>query len=155
MKLTIIKDDGAVYKDNVCYSDLSLPTIPSDVHALQWDNDKGSIEFVDNIKPNEQITQLPSWANDALTAWQQAYDEAHQPPSPPTVEQNKKTAILLLQQTDWTQIPSVSDSALSNPYLANKNAFDTYRNSVRQYALNPVAGDIVWPSMPQEVWTTV
>jgi hypothetical protein len=74
MKLTIIKNDGAVYKDNVSYADLSLPTVPSDVHALQWNNDKGHIEFIDNIKTNETITDLPSWANDALTAWQTAYE---------------------------------------------------------------------------------
>lgn len=74
MKLTIIKVDGAVYKDEKSYSNLSLPTVPSDVHALQWNTDKGHIEFVDNVKPNEEITELPSWANNALTAWQQAYD---------------------------------------------------------------------------------
>ena len=74
MKLTIIKNDGAVYKDNVSYDNLSLSTIPNDVHALQWNNDKGHIEFVDNVKANEAITELPSWANDALTAWQTAYD---------------------------------------------------------------------------------
>lgn len=78
MKLTIIKNDGAVYKDNVSYSNLSLPTIPSNVHALQWNNDKGHIEFVDNVKANEAITELPSWANDALTAWQTAYDAEQQ-----------------------------------------------------------------------------
>jgi len=74
MKLTIIKDDGAVYKDSVSYANLSLPTIPNNVHALQWNNSTGHIEFVDNIKANEAITELPSWANDALTAWQIAYD---------------------------------------------------------------------------------
>jgi hypothetical protein len=74
MKLTIIKDDGAVYKDSVSYADLSLPTIPSDVHALQWNNDKGHIEFVDNVKANETITELPSWANGALIVWQTAYE---------------------------------------------------------------------------------
>jgi hypothetical protein len=74
MKLTIIKDDGSVYKDNVSYSNLSLPTVPSDVHALQWNDAVGHIEFVDNVKANETITELPSWANDALTAWQTAYD---------------------------------------------------------------------------------
>ena len=74
MKLTIIKNDGAVYKDSVHYADLSLPTIPSDVHALQWNDSVGHIEFVDNVKVNEAITELPSWANDALTAWQTAYD---------------------------------------------------------------------------------
>ena len=74
MKLTIIKDDGAVYKDNKSYLKLSLPTIPNDVHALQWNESTGHIEFVDNVKANEAITELPSWANDALTAWQTAYD---------------------------------------------------------------------------------
>jgi hypothetical protein len=75
MKLTIIKDDGAVYKDNnKVYYDLSLTTIPSDVHALQWNDSVGHIEFVNNVKVNEIITELPSWANDALTAWQTAYD---------------------------------------------------------------------------------
>ena len=74
MKLTIIKNDGAVYNDNVSYANLSLPTIPTDVHALQWNNDKGHIEFIDNVKANETITELPSWANDALTAWQTVYE---------------------------------------------------------------------------------
>lgn len=74
MKLTIIKNDGAVYKDSVSYSDLSLPTVPSDVHALQWNESTGHIEFVDNVKANEAITELPSWANDALTSWQTAYE---------------------------------------------------------------------------------
>ena len=74
MKLTIIKNDGAVYKDNVSYSNLSLLTVPNDVHALQWNQSTGHIEFVDNVKANETITELPSWANDALTAWQTAYD---------------------------------------------------------------------------------
>jgi hypothetical protein len=78
MKLTIIKDDGAVYKDGKIYSNLSLPTIPSDVHALQWNNDKGHVEFVNNVKVNEEITELPSWANDALTAWQTANDLENQ-----------------------------------------------------------------------------
>jgi hypothetical protein len=74
MKLTIIKDDGAVYKDNVSFAELSLPTIPSDVHALQWKDSVGHIEFTNNVKVNELITELPSWANDAITVWQTAYD---------------------------------------------------------------------------------
>ena len=74
MKLTIIKADGAVYKDNVSYSSLSLPTIPSDVHALQWNSNKGHIEFINNVKTNEEIIELPLWANDALIEWETAYD---------------------------------------------------------------------------------
>ncbi len=152
MLLTIIPIDGSVKKDGVGYIDLDLSScgIPSNVRALQWQETKGWLEFWD--QQNENITSLPSWVDCCLTKW----DEANNPPLyVPTAEDNKQTAIELLQQTDWTQIPSVSDPALSNPYLANKNAFDVYRNSVRQYALNPVAGDITWPSLPQEVWTTV
>jgi len=74
MKLTIIKDDGAVYKDGKSYAGLDLNQIPSDVHALQWNNGSGHIEFVNNIKVNENINEIPSWANDALSAWQIAYD---------------------------------------------------------------------------------
>jgi hypothetical protein len=74
MKLTIIKDDGSVYKDDKVYYKLPLTTAPSDVHALQWNDSVGHIEFVDNVKINEAITELPSWANDALTAWQTAYN---------------------------------------------------------------------------------
>lgn len=74
MKLTIIKNDGAVYKDGLSYANLDLSQMPSDVHALQWDTDKGHIEFVNNVKANEEITDLPLWANDALEKWQIAYN---------------------------------------------------------------------------------
>jgi hypothetical protein len=153
MQLTIIPIDGNVKKDGVGYIalDLSSCAIPSNIRALQWQETKGWIEFWD--EQNEDITELPSWVDCCLAVWTVANTPV--PPSPPTAQENKQTAINLLQQTDWTQIPSVSDPALSNPYLANKYAFDVYRNSVRQYALNPVAGNIDWPIIPQEVWTTV
>jgi hypothetical protein len=153
MLLTIIPVDGAVKKDEVGYIDLDLSScaIPSNVRALQWQETSGCLEFWD--KQNEDITALPSWTDCCLAVWTVANTPV--PPSPPTAEENKQTAVTLLQQTDWTQIPSVSDPALSNPYLANKNAFDIYRNAVRQYALNPVAGNITWPTIPEEVWTAV
>jgi len=76
-------------------------------------------------------------------------------PPPPTAEENKQSAMAKLQNTDWTAIPDVGDSTKSNPYLSNVQDFVTYRNAVRQYAINPVAGDITWPTKPTEVWTTV
>ena len=76
MKLTIIPVDGAVYKDGYSYSGLDLSTAPSNVHALQWKDTKGWIEFTDNddgTKPqNETITELPSWANACVTKWDEA-----------------------------------------------------------------------------------
>lgn len=87
--------------------------------------------------------------------WENVTGSWPPPPSPPTADENKQIATSLLQQTDWTQIPSVSDPALSNPYLSNKLAFDEYRNSVRQYAVYPEAGDITWPTVPTENWVRV
>lgn len=109
MKLTIIKNDGAVYKDEKSYLDLSLPTIPTDVHALQWNNDKGHIEFTDNSKLNEQITELPSWANDALTVWQQAYVEEQAAILAAEEEarlEAEQDAILAAEQATQNQTPS-------------------------------------------------
>jgi hypothetical protein len=153
MKLTIIPVDGNVTKDGVGYINLDLSScaIPPNVRALQWKETLGWLEFWDVA--NQDITALPSWVDCCLTKWTEANTPV--PPSPPTEEQNKQTAISLLQQTDWTTIPDVSDPTKSNPYLSNVNDFVTYRNSVRQYAINPVAGDITWPTLPQEVWTTV
>ena len=153
MKLTIIPVDGNVKKNGVGYLklDLSSCAIPSNVRVLQWEETSGWLEFWD--KQNEDITELPSWTNCCLAAWTVANTPV--PPSPSTAEDNKNTAVNLLQKTDWTTIPDVSDPTKSNPYLANANDFVTYRNAVRQYAINPVAGDITWPTLPQEVWTTV
>jgi hypothetical protein len=153
MKLTIIPADGSVGEDGKFYLGLNLSScnIPADVHALQWQDTAGWIEY-DTTIPNETITELPAWANCCMTKW----TEANNPPVvPPTAEQNKKTAVNNLKDTDWTTIPDVSDPTKSNPYLSNVQDFVTYRNAVRQYAINPVAGDINWPAVPQEVWTTV
>ena len=153
MRLTIIPVDGNVTKDGVGYLklDLSSCAIPSNVRVLQWKETSGWLEFWD--QQNEDITSLPSWVDCCLALWTEANTPI--PPSPPTAEDNKQKAIQLLKQTDWTTIPDVSDPTKSNPYLSNASDFVTYRNSVRQYALNPVAGDITWPTAPQEVWTAV
>jgi len=62
MKLTIIVDDNAVYKNTVSFSPVDLSTVPSNVHALQFDTttNTGHIEFKDAL--NQVITTLPDWA---------------------------------------------------------------------------------------------
>ena len=155
MKLTIIPADGSVGEDGKFYLELDLSScnIPADIHALQWQDTAGWIEFNTPIE-NQPITELPAWANCCMTKWDAA-NQPPPPPPPPTAEQNKQTASGKLSATDWTTIPDVGDSTKSNPYLSNVQDFVTYRNAVRQYAINPVAGDINWPTLPQEVWTTV
>jgi hypothetical protein len=62
MKLTIIVDDQAVYKNKVSFSPVDLSATPSNVHALQFDTETGTghIEFKD--APNQEITSLPDWS---------------------------------------------------------------------------------------------
>ena len=77
MRLTIIRIDGAVYKDGLSYVGLSLSTVPEDVHALQWYDTHGEIEFVGAIQPNQPIQELPVWALDAVALWDAANVEAN------------------------------------------------------------------------------
>jgi hypothetical protein len=86
MKLTIIPSDGAVYENNVCYSGLTWEGTPADVHALQWLDDAGWIEYNDGAV-NEDITVLPQWADNAMAAWTVANTPVPPPPpTPPTAE---------------------------------------------------------------------
>ena len=154
MKLTIIPVDGSVGENEVFYNNLDLSScaIPANVHALQWQDTAGWIEYNSPI-PNEPITELPAWANCCMTKWTEANTPV--PPQPPTAEQNKSTAASKLTATDWTTIPDVANPAMSNPYLSNVQDFVVYRNAVRQYAVYPVAGVIDWPAVPQEVWVKI
>ena len=155
MKLTIITSDKSVGENDKFYNNLDLNScnIPADVHALQWQDTAGWIEYNSPLTENQPITELPAWANCCMVKWTEANTPT--PPKPPTALQNKMTAVDKLQETDWATIPDVSDPSKSNPYLNNAQDFVVYRNAVRQYAINPVAGNINWPSLPQEVWATV
>jgi hypothetical protein len=80
MRLTIIPSDSAVYENGVCYSGLTWEGTPTNVHALQWDDVSGWIEFNDGSL-NEPIDVLPEWAINAEAAWTAANNP---PPEPPT-----------------------------------------------------------------------
>lgn len=73
MRLTIIRADGAVYKDSLPYTGLDLSNIPANVHALQWYETEGEIEFNGRPKPqNELISELPDWAITCVNKWDEA-----------------------------------------------------------------------------------
>lgn len=87
MRLTIVPSDGTVIVDgNAKFQplDLSGCAIPSDVHALQWFDTRGWIEFSDDNDPftpkpeNQDIYSLPDWANACVAVW-----DAWTPPAPP------------------------------------------------------------------------
>ena len=73
MRITIIAEDKAVYKDGECLEGLNIPMVPSDIHALQWNGTTGVIEYVADEngvrKQNEKIIELPDWVISAVTVW--------------------------------------------------------------------------------------
>ena len=88
MRLTIIPSDGFVNVDgNPKFQplDISGCDIPADVHALQWYETRGWVEFRDDNDPftpkpaNQDITELPVWANNCVQVWTDW--------TPPVVEQ--------------------------------------------------------------------
>jgi len=100
MKLTIIRADGAVYKDGVSYSRLDLSSVPSNVHALQFNTvfNAGWIEFVQEnefvSKPaNETIISLPEWATAAMTKWDEAKATAEAAAAQPRQAQPQNTGM--------------------------------------------------------------
>lgn len=147
MRLTIIPADKAVYIDNVVYSPLLMESVPLNVHALQWFDVNGWIEFNDG-SANEEITILPEWATTCIQEWEVANYE-HEHPPPPTPEELiyncKMTALGKLYQTDYSELPDVK------AILINAAEFTVYRAQIRSLYLNPVA-DPVWPVLPHAQW---
>lgn len=80
MKLTIVPSDEIVYVDGRSHTGLSMEGVPVDVHALQWRDTSGWVEFteaLDGTKPaNQTISELPQWALDLIPLWQAAEDAA-------------------------------------------------------------------------------
>jgi hypothetical protein len=73
-RVTIIVDDSAVYLDTGVLTDLDFSQcgIPEDVHALQWLDDKGHVEFRGQFAHNEPITALPEWSINCIAKWEEA-----------------------------------------------------------------------------------
>jgi cupin superfamily acireductone dioxygenase involved in methionine salvage len=146
MRLTIVIPDGAVYENGVSYSHLTWSGTPANVHALQWfDTNTGWIEFNDG-SPQLDINSLPEWADNAMAAWTAANTPI--PPAPPTPEEiqasNKEAAEILLNESDFTQLPDVN--------LANKQDWADYRAQVREIAKNPPTTPVVFPIAPPLIW---
>jgi hypothetical protein len=76
----------------------------------------------------------------------------HLPQVTPTADQNKTKAEKLLSDTDWVNQPDVVNPSV-NPHLLNPADFISYRAALRSIAVNPQAGDLVWPEKPQEQWS--
>jgi len=65
---------------------------------------------------------------------------------------NKEKAKALLLLSDWTELPSVTDSSLDPLHLTNLAEFITYRNTLRAIAVTKPTGTVAFPVYPLRVW---
>jgi hypothetical protein len=105
------------------------------------------VEFAESqgwVSCPEEVSQGWTYVNDVFM-----------PPTPyvPSADDNKATAVNLLQATDWTSIPDVADPALSDPHLTNQAEFFAYRSALRAIAVSPTEGNLDWPTKPKEQWS--
>jgi hypothetical protein len=77
MKLTIIPSDNTVYIDERCYFDIDMSWISNidgkKIHAVQWLDDEGEIEFVGSDQ-NLKITTLGVFEK-AVDLWNEKKEE--------------------------------------------------------------------------------
>jgi len=64
---------------------------------------------------------------------------------------NKSRAEQLLAQSDWVEVPSVTNTA-NSVHLTNAADFLTYRNALRTIAVKPTF-DATFPTLPEEKWS--
>ena len=129
MRLTIIKEDKYVVKDGEGYEVESLDYIDANINAIQWDNDKGEVEYLDGTE-NLAITDITPY-NQCLTDWNTAktkYEDSIKEQALTDADFEKlfrHNRNLMLTESDWTQI---NDSPLND---AKKEEWRVYRQALR------------------------
>ena len=66
---------------------------------------------------------------------------------------NKAQAVSLLVATDWSELPSVTNTG-NTPHLVNAAEFASYRNIIRAIAVSPPDATVNWPTVPTEQWSS-
>ena len=112
MRLTVVPSDKIIIKDGKEYKVTDLSYLDSNIHAIQWYDDKGEIEYVDGTS-NLEITDITPY-NQCVTDWEAAKTKEAEA-NVYTAEQWEKwfrdIRNELLTDSDWTQ---VSDNQLSD-----------------------------------------
>lgn len=126
MRLTVVPSDKIIIKDGKEYKVTDLSYLDSNIHAIQWYDDKGEIEYVDGTS-NLAITDITPY-NQCVTDWEAAKTKEAEA-NVYTDEQWQKwfreIRDELLADSDWTQI---SDNKLSD---SKKTEWQTYRQKLR------------------------
>jgi hypothetical protein len=139
MKLTIIPEDGVIGIDGefLLKVQQNLDWIPADVHAVQWYDTWGEVEFKDT-SPNERIEELGIYEQaiiDYNNEKQRIEDERIAAELAAEAARDYWADLrylrdIRLTDSDWTQIP---DAPLTEP---QKIAWQTYRQELRDLPAN-------------------
>ena len=70
MKLTVVTSDLTVIKDNEAYIVADLSHLDKNIHAIQWQDTTGEIEYLDST-PNLVINDITPY-NQCVTDWETA-----------------------------------------------------------------------------------
>lgn len=97
MRISIIQEDNIVVLDGRAIVIDSLGKIlnDADIHAIQWDTDRGHIEYKKETKVNEKITSM-SFIQPVVDEWtrlQVIEDAPPPPPTPPTRSERISSAL--------------------------------------------------------------
>lgn len=139
MKLTIVPSDKTICIDGQCILEIQqdLSWIPTNIHALQWYDTYGEVEYNDG-SPNEKIEELGIYQQaviDYQNEIQRLEDEkiAQEAASEAARDYWSELRMMrdqLLSNSDWTQIP---DAPLTE---TQKTAWQTYRQQLRDLPEN-------------------
>lgn len=157
MRLTIIPSEKTIGVNGKFYLNIQedFSWVPSGVHAVQWYETWGEVEYIDVIIPNERIEELGIYEQaieiydnetkkiqdelDAIEAARNYLEELR-------ILRNQR-----LSECDWTQIGDVTLSDEQNL------AWKTYRQSLRDLPKNITNPKLLvldsdnseWPKKPQ------
>lgn len=85
MRLTIIKDDGAVGIDGV-FKKVDLSSLSAGIRVVQWDGTSGHLEFYSDVSPNLPINNID--------AYQVYVDAWSLPPELPNLPEPPKAVLI-------------------------------------------------------------
>lgn len=147
MKVSIVPSSKTVVINGFGISGLDMGATPANIHALQWNNDAGHIEFNDG-QPNEIITALPLWSDQPILEFEDAKYIIDHPPAPTPEQLNalvKEKAQGCLFNSDWSMASDVN--------ITNRADFIAYREQLRTIYFNPTP-DAIFPTEPTAIWST-
>lgn len=88
MRLTIIRDDNAIYVDGYCITGIDCSSLPENVKAIQWSGTAGHLEFDAELALSPQAIDTVAPYQSLIDAWTAAKEIIDNPPPQPATLQN-------------------------------------------------------------------